>query len=503
MVSGQKTVISVQVFADDLGQIGTVGATLGGVTVEMTRKGVLSHGSSYAIYTAELTAPHVSAPSRPWIDVRAVPRSGPGRSAVVRLGVNPPDETAQPQITLLRMESRADAGRPLPLVVEVLSRSRTGVDRIEAATGPGAVPVVLTRTAGDAHIGTYQASVLMPAASATTITPVTVTVYDGNGRTVADGRSITVKPLVAPTITSVGHPATVVPGETVTVTVRSHSRSAWGFANVTASFAGAPAIWFETSQTSPVSAEERSYLHTARVTIPEQIPLGAKAITFTVADSNGQKTTATGRLTVARIVLTPLKLPAAVVVSASAVTIPLQLTVRGDVDSVYLWCERSATPRSTALASFTRASSATWKATLSVARSVPPGVVGCVLEIYGDGWHQTVRVPGGLTVKRATRITGFNAAPEPVRKGQALTLKGTLQEPATGTGPAGHRVVISFRRTGAAYRPVATAVTTAKGAFIRRLTATTDGYWQVRYAGSATHTASPTYSDYVDVRASR
>ena len=47
--------------------------------------------------------------------------------------------------------------------------------------------------------------------------------------------------------------------------------------------------------------------------------------------------------------------------------------------------------------------------------------------------------------------------------------------------------------------PVGTATTDARGVYTLSATATVDGTWRVRYAGSADHAAAGA-TDYVDVR---
>ncbi|WP_407839377.1 hypothetical protein ACE1OC_28310 [Streptomyces sp. DSM 116496] len=91
------------------------------------------------------------------------------------------------------------------------------------------------------------------------------------------------------------------------------------------------------------------------------------------------------------------------------------------------------------------------------------------------------------TVKVAPRtetaIPGFNAAPEPVKKGKPITLTGklTLADPAR-KPLAGQYVHYYFRPAGSTeWKPVGYSITGADGTFTRKYTATQSGSWSARY----------------------
>ncbi|MFI2211474.1 HtaA domain-containing protein [Streptomyces sp. NPDC020141] len=104
-----------------------------------------------------------------------------------------------------------------------------------------------------------------------------------------------------------------------------------------------------------------------------------------------------------------------------------------------------------------------------------------------------------------SRITGLNATPEPVAKGSRLTVKGTLQ--AVGATDETWRalpktpVVVEFRAKGAkTWTKAASATTDTKGVFSAGATASKDGDWRARYAGTADRAPVNSGSDYVDVK---
>ncbi|WP_405992521.1 hypothetical protein [Streptomyces sp. NBC_00986] len=108
-------------------------------------------------------------------------------------------------------------------------------------------------------------------------------------------------------------------------------------------------------------------------------------------------------------------------------------------------------------------------------------------------------------VRYATRVTGFHASPDPVRKHQPIRFDGTLQykngttwKPLSGESPA-----LYFRPRGSStYRFVADLGTDKHGHIVGMVTAEQDGTWAVafdRQTGSR-YLKSARVTDYVDVR---
>ncbi|MFC5186619.1 carboxypeptidase regulatory-like domain-containing protein [Actinomadura harenae] len=102
----------------------------------------------------------------------------------------------------------------------------------------------------------------------------------------------------------------------------------------------------------------------------------------------------------------------------------------------------------------------------------------------------------------ATRITSFNASPEPVKKGRTLTVKGRITKQSTTWQPAtGATLTIYFKPKGSTkWKAMATTKSDRNGWFIRNFKATTDGTWAAAYAGSPTYLSTWSPDDYVDVR---
>ncbi len=117
---------------------------------------------------------------------------------------------------------------------------------------------------------------------------------------------------------------------------------------------------------------------------------------------------------------------------------------------------------------------------------------------YQSGYSNSVHFN-----RTATRIAGFNAGPEPVRKGHTVTTTGTLQR-LSGTKWVAfgkQRVYIVFRARGRkSWTELGSVKTDSHGHFTARFTAKQDGTWTGVYLASGSYVDAEGYHDYVDVR---
>ncbi|MFE2692656.1 hypothetical protein [Streptomyces mirabilis] len=117
---------------------------------------------------------------------------------------------------------------------------------------------------------------------------------------------------------------------------------------------------------------------------------------------------------------------------------------------------------------------------------------------YQSGYSNSVHFN-----RTATRITGFNAGPEPVRKGHTVTTTGTLQR-LSGTKWVAfgkQRVYILFQAKGKkSWTQLGSVKTDSHGHFTARFTAKQDGTWVGVYLASGSYVDAESYHDYVDVR---
>lgn len=149
--------------------------------------------------------------------------------------------------------------------------------------------------------------------------------------------------------------------------------------------------------------------------------------------------------------------------------------------------------------------------------TVTPGVTGAFntshimsrptgyLRLYypGSASATAATSPAVHLTRAVTRITGFNASPEPVRKGSTITVTGVLQRRsgATWSGVSGQTVTVWFRvHGGTTAVHKATVKTGTGGRFTVHFTAAQDGTWYSRYTATSAYLNSASSGDYVDVR---
>ncbi|MFF6809543.1 calcium-binding protein [Streptomyces sp. NPDC012403] len=119
-----------------------------------------------------------------------------------------------------------------------------------------------------------------------------------------------------------------------------------------------------------------------------------------------------------------------------------------------------------------------------------------------DGDHHRTSA-ASVNVQRASKPTA-NAAPEPVTKGEPITITGTLSRvswsDSTYHGYANQPVRLQFRTPSGTYSTVKTVTAGSAGHLKTTVTATRDGYWRYSYTGDTTTAASNAPGDYLDVR---
>ncbi|MFI7087934.1 HtaA domain-containing protein [Streptomyces anulatus] len=107
-----------------------------------------------------------------------------------------------------------------------------------------------------------------------------------------------------------------------------------------------------------------------------------------------------------------------------------------------------------------------------------------------------------VDVKLRTAVSGFNASPEPVRKGRTITVKGTLRSlDGTWKNASGQSVIILFKADGSSkWSKPATVRTNGKGVFSKGFTAKKDGTWKAQFKATSSRLGTIGSGDRVDVR---
>ena len=104
-----------------------------------------------------------------------------------------------------------------------------------------------------------------------------------------------------------------------------------------------------------------------------------------------------------------------------------------------------------------------------------------------------------------TVISGFNAAPEPIRKGRTLTVSGRLTRVnnlGTGyTSYSGKAMRIYFRAKGTkTWTYMGSTKTGRDGRFRKAVKPKRDGIWRAYFAGTSNFDVQKSRDDYIDVR---
>jgi len=146
----------------------------------------------------------------------------------------------------------------------------------------------------------------------------------------------------------------------------------------------------------------------------------------------------------------------------------------------------------------------TWRGTLAVDKSFATGKHRVAAAAFDAAGNVADADPlASMYVKRNTKMPVFNAAPEPVRKGAPIKVGGQLTrlDPARGyVGYGGKTVSVYFRPTGGAWALQGSATTDSSGTWSRSFTASVDGTWQARFAGTSNYHAETSQDDNVDVQ---
>ncbi|MFJ9112377.1 HtaA domain-containing protein [Streptomyces sp. NPDC102283] len=154
----------------------------------------------------------------------------------------------------------------------------------------------------------------------------------------------------------------------------------------------------------------------------------------------------------------------------------------------------------------------TWSRATTVDTS-GKGVVSVSVTAVKDGaWRAryagtadraaAVSTSDNVDVKLRTAVSGFNASPEPVRKGRTITVKGTLRSlDGTWKNTSGQSVIILFRADGSSkWSKLATVRTNSKGVFSKGFTAKKDGTWKAQFKATSSRLGTTGSGDRVDVR---
>lgn len=122
---------------------------------------------------------------------------------------------------------------------------------------------------------------------------------------------------------------------------------------------------------------------------------------------------------------------------------------------------------------------------------------------YGKNKDLPAEDGAPVKVVRAAKVTA-NAAPEPVRKGKTVTVRGKLTRANWNTlrynGYGSRPVKLQFRAKGGSWHTVKTVTSSATGAVRGSTKATRDGCFRFVFRGNGTSSKATSGADCVDVR---
>lgn len=123
-------------------------------------------------------------------------------------------------------------------------------------------------------------------------------------------------------------------------------------------------------------------------------------------------------------------------------------------------------------------------------------------EQVGDTWQGDL---GTTRLQREAKLTGANAAPEPVKKGKTITVTSKLTRANWETnkfpGYGGQPVKLQFKKKGTSvFKDVKTVKTSSSGAIKTTVKATADGSYRFVFAGSWGTSTATSAADAIDVK---
>jgi len=129
-----------------------------------------------------------------------------------------------------------------------------------------------------------------------------------------------------------------------------------------------------------------------------------------------------------------------------------------------------------------------------------------VVTAYNSDFQSRERVfANGFSLKRRSvwQTGSFNASPEPVRKGRAITLKGRLLiadwDNDRWVGYSNRAISVQFRTSTGSYATVKTVTTRGDGWAITSIAAQRTGVWRLVYGGNTLASNAITTGDAVSV----
>ncbi|MFJ7526154.1 HtaA domain-containing protein [Streptomyces griseus] len=300
-----------------------------------------------------------------------------------------------------------------------------------------------------------------------------------------------------------------VPAATVTQHPAPRTVRSGATATFTAAATGADTVRWERSTDGGKTWSTVSGAVTTTLSVKASAALHGQRYRAVFVNTSGETATSAAALTVSAV-------PARIV-SFNASPEPVgkgsKLKVVGTLQTVGatddVWRPLAKTP---VVIEFRAKGGKTWSRATTVSTS-GKGIASASVTAVKDGtWRAryagtadraaAVSTSDNVDVKLRTAISGFNASPEPVRKGRTITVKGTLRSlDGTWKNTSGQSVTILFKADGSSkWSTLATVRTNGKGVFSKGFTAKKDGTWKAQFKATSSRLGTTGAGDRVDVR---
>ncbi|MFI1530289.1 HtaA domain-containing protein [Streptomyces griseus] len=300
-----------------------------------------------------------------------------------------------------------------------------------------------------------------------------------------------------------------VPAATVTQHPAPRTVRSGATATFTAAATGADTVRWERSTDGGKTWSTVSGAVTTTLSVKASAALHGQRYRAVFVNTSGETATSAAALTVSAV-------PARIV-SFNASPEPVgkgsKLKVVGTLQTVgatdNVWRPLAKTP---VVIEFRAKGGKTWSRATTVSTS-GKGIASASVTAVKDGtWRAryagtadraaAVSTFDNVDVKLRTAISGFNASPEPVRKGRTITVKGTLRSlDGTWKNTSGQSVTILFKADGSSkWSTLATVRTNGKGVFSKGFTAKKDGTWKAQFKATSSRLGTTGAGDRVDVR---
>ncbi|MFH9202211.1 HtaA domain-containing protein [Streptomyces anulatus] len=300
-----------------------------------------------------------------------------------------------------------------------------------------------------------------------------------------------------------------VPAATVTQHPASRTVRSGATGTFTAAATGADSVRWERSTDRGTTWSTVPGATTATLSVKAAATLDGHRYRAVFVNASGETATSAATLTVSAVPTRIVSFNASPepVGKGSKLKVVATLQTASAADNV--WRPLAKTP---VVIEFRSKGGKTWSRATTVTTN-SKGVVSASVTAVKDGtWRAryagtadraaAVSSSDNVDVKLRTAVSGFNASPEPVRKGRTITVKGTLRSlDGTWKNASGQSVIILFKADGSSkWSKLATVRTNGKGVFSKGFTAKKDGTWKAQFKATSSRLGTIGSGDRVDVR---